>query len=749
MRTLILISLFLSSIVAFAQEVEVLDANNEPLPGAHVIISGGSLTREMIVLTSANGRAVFPPEVDPNQGPFQVRIKYLGYKEQISTLSFTGIQKFVLEVDAFNVGDFVVTAQYAPAKAAKAVHKIKVIDRRRIESQGAVTLEDVLQNEVNMRIGQDNVLGSSVSVQGVSGQNVKILIDGVPMVGRLNGNIDLSQINLNNIERIEIVEGPLSVNYGTDALAGTINLITKKGGKEKTAVGLNTYYESAGQYNLDGNLSRRIWKGNLSISGGRNYFDGWSPNDPFVEFPKRKLADTNRTQRWNSKEQLFGKLQYQMKLKETMLRPYGDYFYENILNRGYPRQPYGESAFDDRYHTWRINGGVDASGKLGNDFRYNVLAAYNQFMRIKNTFIKDLTTLELQESSNPSDHDTSRFDLWMSRGTISSMRDSAKLNYQLGYDISYETAFGKRIKDKSQAQGDYALFASAEWTPWNNLVVRPGVRYGYNTSYIAPVIPSLNLKWNRKDWTIRGAYARGFRAPSLKELYFEFVDVNHNILGSTDLKAEHSDNYQATITYAHTKEQSRFSAELGGYYNDIRNLITLAQEVNSTVFTYINVGKFKTHGLQGNVDMSWEHWKWTIGGALIGRYNQLVEVESVSTYSYSPEVRGNLTYDLHKQNMSVSVYYKFTGAVPGFASNSEGEVIQTLIGDYQMLDVTIAKKLFKNKLKVLFGGKNLFNVTDINATSAGGGAHSSGAGRTQVSFGTTIFCGIRFNADWK
>ena len=53
------------------------------------------------------------------------------------------------------------------------------------------------------------------------------MIDDVAVIGRLNGNIDLSQINLNNVERIEIVEGPLSVEYGTDALAGTINLITK------------------------------------------------------------------------------------------------------------------------------------------------------------------------------------------------------------------------------------------------------------------------------------------------------------------------------------------------------------------------------------------------------------------------------------------------------------------------------------------------------------------------------------------
>ena len=123
---------------------------------------------------------------------------------------------------------FVITAQYEETSKEKAVNKIKVINREKIDALAAVNLGDVLKNELNIRLSQDNVLGTFMSLQGISGQNVKILVDGIPVIGRLNGSIDVSQINLNDIERIEIVEGPLSVNYGTDALAGTINLITKK-----------------------------------------------------------------------------------------------------------------------------------------------------------------------------------------------------------------------------------------------------------------------------------------------------------------------------------------------------------------------------------------------------------------------------------------------------------------------------------------------------------------------------------------
>ena len=123
---------------------------------------------------------------------------------------------------------FVITAQYEETSKEKAVNKIRVINREKIDALAAVNLGDVLKNELNVRLSQDNVLGTFMSLQGISGQNVKILVDGIPVIGKLNGSIDVSQINLNDIERIEIVEGPLSVNYGTDALAGTINLITKK-----------------------------------------------------------------------------------------------------------------------------------------------------------------------------------------------------------------------------------------------------------------------------------------------------------------------------------------------------------------------------------------------------------------------------------------------------------------------------------------------------------------------------------------
>ena len=135
---------------------------------------------------------------------------------------------FYLEKNNFIVDEVFVTGQIKPTILSDVIQKSIIISKKDIEMQAANNLKDLLEKQLNMSVTVDNILGSSVSIQGISGQNVKILIDGVPVIGRLNGNIDLTQINLNNIERVEIIEGPLSVDYGTDALAGTINLITDK-----------------------------------------------------------------------------------------------------------------------------------------------------------------------------------------------------------------------------------------------------------------------------------------------------------------------------------------------------------------------------------------------------------------------------------------------------------------------------------------------------------------------------------------
>ena len=639
----------------------------------------------------------------------------------------------------------VVTAQYKKTTQNKAVQKIKVIDRKTIDAMAAVTLKDVLVNQNNIRVAQDNVLGSSMSLQGMSGQNIKILIDGIPVIGRLNGNIDISQINLNTIERIEIVEGPLSVNYGTDALAGTINLISKTNKKDGFSSMLNSYYENIGQYNVDGSLSYKKGFGSITLSLGRNFFDGWNPFDDFIDFPSSRPADTLRYKQWKPKEQYFSRLAYQLKRQNFTFSPYLSYFNEKITNRGLPRAPYNEIAFDDEYNSWRVDGGFNLKYSFKNLSVFNAQAAYNNYKRIKNTFVKDLTTLSQELSQTPGAQDTTTFDLLMSRGTWNTNQSDRFYNFQLGYDVSFETASGERIEGVGQEQMDLAMFASAELTFFEELVIRPALRMAYNSQYRAPLVPSVNLKYNLKAWTFRASYAKGFRAPSLKELYFDFVDINHNIVGNQDLNAEFSDNYTADISYSKKRSKLSVKADIGVFYNELDNLITLAISPNDPQqYTYVNIGEYSTFGNQLNAGLSYKGLSINTGISYIGRFNNLARsYNDVPSYNFSPEYRFNMMYSNSKYNYSAAFFFKYNGRRNGFFI-SEDEISESLIEAYNQMDCNVTKKFLNNKITLTLGIKNILNVQDVINTYGTGGVHSDNSGSISMNWGRSVFCGLKF-----
>ncbi len=665
------------------------------------------------------------------------------YNKRLSGKEINNLHKIYLKPGHISLDEVVITAQYEPTSTEQAVQKIKIIDKEKIRQMGAVNLRDVLSNQLNVRLQQDNVLGSAMSLQGIGGENVKFLMDGVPMIGRLNGNIDLSQINMNNVERIEFIEGPLSVQYGTNAIAGTINIITKRSTTKRYSAGVTSYYESIGTYNLTADLNLAVKKHNLQINGGRNYFDGWNSNDKSFYVPKAQPADSLRFKQWKPKEQYFASAAYQYVLEKINIGFKSAWFNELIINRGYPRAPYAETSFDDRYYTKRIDNSVSVKGKLSDHWSVNFLSAYNYYNRVKRTVYKDLTTLEETLSANSSDQDTSTFTLLMSRASFIHSKPLSKINYELGYDINYESAFGKRINEQLQYMGDYALFVTGEYKPLSKLVIKPGWRYAYNTVYKTPVIPSLNLKCDlSENHTLRASYARGYRAPAIKELYFYFVDINHNIIGNLQLRSEQSDNYSLSYNYKRDIKKCRLKFDANFFYNNIFNLITLAQ-TTATEYSYINIGRYKTLGSQLSTTLNFKHLSLQAGYNYTGRYNNLSTNKDVPQFTYSPEVLTNASYRFIKAATTLSVFYKYNGKLPGYALINN-EVTQTYIAGYNIMDATVNKIFFNEKIILTVGCKNLFDVKNINSTIAAG-VHSSSSSTIPLSTGRNYFIKLAFN----
>ena len=675
-----------------------------------------------------------------------VKISAVGFEAMIDTIAIISSATFKLNADnLFN--EVVVTAQYHPISQNKAVQKITIINQEQIENSGSNNLSDILAYQSGIRMTQDNILGSSLQMGGMSGQNVKILIDGVPIIGRQDGNLDLSQINLNNIERIELVEGPLSVNFGTNALGGTINLITKKASGKTVSVSLQSYYETIGNYNLNLSASTKLNKTTLYLSAGRNYFDGWSATDPFIQFPKSRLADTSRFKTWKPKEQYFADVSVQRSLNGWHTKPYFRYFEEVITNRGYPNKPYYINALDDYYATNRTDVGLNVTKDFkGSNFK--AVLAYNQFKRIKNTYYKDLTDLTEVLSETDGSQDTSRFNLINLRANYN-FGLSPKLRFGVGTDLNLESSYGRRIADKEQIIGDYAVFATVDWTLYDQIIIKPGLRYAYNTVYKAPIIPSLNLKWGNKKWAARFSVASGFRSPSLKELYFDFVDINHDIQGNPDLQSEKSMNYSLHLNWRKPIfKKSLFKIEYGAFYNDIQNLITLGTLADNS-YTYINIGTYKTIGNQLGFSLQSGTITAQINGHYTGRYNYLSEEdESVDPYAFSPEVSSNITYKILKGRMNFNLFYKFNGPINTFNLDADENVYTSNQSGYHILDFNVGFRLLKKKLNLNIGAKNILNVQSINITGTSGGVHSSG-GSLNAGRGISGFISLKYTLDYE
>lgn len=663
--------------------------------------------------------------------------------------------------------DVVVTAQYAPTDSRNAVHHIRTIKQTDIQQRGVTNLEQLLRQELNIRISQDMILGSSINLQGVSGQNVQIMIDGVPMIGRVGDDVDLGQVNLNNIERVEIVEGPLSVDYGTNALGGVINLITKKSQLKRFDAQVNSQWGSVGRLNLDAALGVRPVKSLLiRVNGGRNDFRGYTANETDDENAKR-------TSLWNPKEQYFAGGSVRYDFAEThQLRYAINYFDEEVINLGEIRRPeYKPYAFDDYYFTNRLDNSLYHEGKLSDKFFIKTNLAYNNFERQKNTYRLNFDENEQELVDN--EQDTTIFNTFVFRPVIASTFKNSKVNFQLGVDIHYGDAKGKRIndpeasKDNYSEMGDYAVFTSVKYEALSNMTLQAGLRAAHNTRYDAPLVPSFNVRYAPVDeLTIRASYARGFRAPSLKELYFYFVDASHFLLGNSNLKAENSDNYQLALTWKPKKEKNKLELTAKAYYNQIENKIDLFQFVEvdgeivpateidqaSVKYAYFNQTRYKTLGGDLRANYTWKNFELGAGLSPIGRYNVLSEtMDDVSTYTFVYETNGQLSYHWPKQNLDVAFYLRHNDKLVRYYQDYDEEdnpiTGQSIQDGFTLADLTVSKTFWKKRIRLLAGAQNVFDVKNVNVNGSVGGGHGGG-GAIAVGMGRSYFVNLSWNLAW-
>lgn len=717
--------------------IYVYDNEGHEVSGAHVFMAPLDGSKPVYEITDYAGRAKNTLTVQ-----YQIKISFVGYKAIVDTLLPGTNTNFALEVDPTSLGEYVVTSYAVPTRVQESVYKVKVIDRARIDGQGAQTLRDLLTNDLNIQISQDAALGSSIKMQGVGGENVKIMVDGVPLIGRLDGNLDLSQINMNNVEKIEIIEGSTSTVYGSNAMGGVINIITKKIQNHNLEGTTKFYYETVGTYNVDARLGWQFKKNFFQVSGGRYFFDGFNTTDSIKRY---KL--------WKPKEQYFGEVQYNRSLGKMNIRYSGNIFHELLEAKGAPESPFHVSATDQWFRTIRSTHGLFLTGYVAPNHHLDLTFSYSFYERRRQTFRKDLVTLD----QNLMDENIDVFNQMMSRGIYNFNKINSRMSIQAGYEVNYETAAGPRIENQFQSMTDIAAFGAVEFKVGKVWSIKPAVRFGYQSKFDMPVIPSIHTRISpHKNLDIRLSYSRGFRAPTLKELYFLFVDVNHNVYGNTKLQAENGNNLNGSITYTNkTFRNVEFGFTAGGFYNDIQNqirLIALAITPDSNIYRNENIARFQSVGGQASAHFSWKNLTLGVGVTYTGIINSITDSSvGKNDYKFYPEIQTNASYNFKKWHGKLNVFFKYTGAQPflytEYDPNIQMDVIKEgNIGAFGTLDVSYLQSFFKNKLQVALYGKNLLNVTNVSQTGAnGGGAHSAGSATLPTMWGRTFGVSVSYN----
>ena len=680
------------------------------------------------------------------------------------SIAFTLVGSFALAQDikidtakANDLKDVVVTGQYGQQSLKKSVYNVRTISAEKIRLRAATNIQQVLNTELGFRFSNDLTLGTTdVSLMGMSGRNVKILLDGVPMVDRSDARESLGQIDINTVERIEIVEGPMSVVYGSDALAGVINIITKTAVKSLLSINARIQEETAGKeyagltgaglhnQNIGLSWQNKGWSALAGIS--HQEFGGWNmaPKDAFLqEFNQWK-------NQWKPKEQWLGNTKISYGNDNFNIWYRLDAVNETIDAR-FGINP---NTFEGKlatYTTKRYTNQLQSEWKINQRLNISAIAGYTNLERSTRTVNHNFINNTEKLTSGAGEQDTAKFNTTIFRATaIYKLSDMA--SFQPGFEYNRDAASGQRISG-SPVINDLAFFLSSEIKLSNVINIRPGLRLIENSGYNAPVIPSLNTKFQlSKNIDLRLGYAKGFRSPALRELYYDFVDASHSIYGNTNLKAEESNSFNGSIIWSGVKNKElSFRTALAGFFNKFRNKIDFGTDPSdNSRTTLLNISNFKTVGTTLDNTLTIKNLQANIGFSYIGSFHTYSDDESFTGKQilWSPEVTANLTYTVTKIKANVSLFYKYTGEKLGFQTNSSSATlsyIPTKISSFNFADLMVNKTIYKSFL-LTAGVKNVFNVTLLNNTStASGGAHSTGGEPVPLSYGRSYVLGVSFN----
>ena len=483
------------------------------------------------------------------------------------------------KTDLFQMDEVVVTGTKTERRLKDAPVITEVITRSEIEATGAENIGEVLEHRVGIVVNRD-AHGDGVQLQGLDSDYILILLDGEPQVGRIAGKLDLARIAVENVDRIEIVKGASSALFGSAAMGGVINVITRKASSPLAAQFTNNFET---HNTIDSRstveLNRDKFNALLTLAANRR-----SP----VDLDKSDLTTTiDGYQNWTHS----ARSEYQLTSKSTLLFS-GQYFaqkQEGISeNEGV--------VFDRLGDINNFSGSVGTGYQLGSRSKL-VGKIYATRYHDESTVIDRGTSLTA--SSNLTIQDLIKGEAQFDTAL------GSKNQLTVGAELIFENLESQRITGGEKDVTTDSLFFQNEFRPIANLAFVLGGRLDYHSEFGTHFSPKLSGMYHvTRDVTIRTSYGQGFRAPDFKDLYLDFSNPTsgYQVLGNLDLQPESSGNWNLGVEY-------QFKSSLLGrvhlYRNNLNNLIE-AERIGKSIlggskFQYFNVSEAFTEGVEVEV----------------------------------------------------------------------------------------------------------------------------------------------------
>ena len=514
-------------------------------------------------------------------------------KKRLTTilLSFCAIVSIKAQSDIWrsdSLQEVVVTGTGTQHLLKNAPVQTEVITQKMLRQYGGKSLEDILAGLTASFAFNEGDMGSQMQLNGLGNSYILILIDGKRIHGDVGGENDLGLIDPHNIEKIEIVKGAQSALYGSDAMAGVVNIITKKHTEKGVFVDNSTRYGSHNDLRQHNSLVLTFGNFSSQTNFQMQRNDGWQNTaEEYAEamvLTDSKNKTVNKFKNWQIAERLTYK-----PIKSLELYAEGSYYKKNILRPQNGTHPSCDVyTYDLRYNNasaslgWKwYPGGKRDYITLNVD--WNKHAYYYDYTAKHYDYV-------LLQGEEYGDQNGEWFSVAMLPGQSKLQSDQQRVMGQLKgiFYLPYENTLNAgaeyrydylkapdRTETGTASDQTAALYVQDEFNGVKWLNITAGLHLVDNRGFGFRLTPKISAMLSVGDFRFRLGWSQGFKTPTVKELHYRYLHVMGSStffnIGNTNLDPQISNYYSANIEY----RGRNFTASVTGYLNKLDNMIAL------------------------------------------------------------------------------------------------------------------------------------------------------------------------------